>query len=118
VPHRQLAVCLRLLVNRRKQTAVANQCTVLPTLHEVESAVGTLGADQQLDAERRLQQNQLALADSTTAVAADLVQLYRCRTLRGGWQPADAASPERTSGARRLLLAAPMYSNSMICEQT
>jgi NodT family efflux transporter outer membrane factor (OMF) lipoprotein len=38
-----------------------------------------------LDAERTLQQNQLLLADSTTAVATDLVGLYRA--LGGGWQP-------------------------------
>jgi len=86
VPHRQLAVYLRLLTSSSAQAAVANQCTVLRTLHEVESAVATL------DAERTLQQNQLALADSTTAVATDLVQLYRGRALGGG-QPADAASP-------------------------
>jgi outer membrane protein TolC len=36
-----------------------------------------------LDAERTLQQNQLSLADSTTAVASDLVGLYRA--LGGGW---------------------------------
>jgi outer membrane protein, multidrug efflux system len=37
-----------------------------------------------LDAERSLQQNQLSLADSTTAVTTDLVGLYRA--LGGGWQ--------------------------------
>ena len=37
-----------------------------------------------LDAERTLQQNQLSLADSTTAVTTDLVGLYRA--LGGGWQ--------------------------------
>jgi outer membrane protein TolC len=37
-----------------------------------------------LDAERSLQQNQLSLADSTTAVTTDLVELYRA--LGGGWQ--------------------------------
>jgi multidrug efflux system outer membrane protein len=36
-----------------------------------------------LDAERTLQQNQLSLADSTTAVTTDLVELYRA--LGGGW---------------------------------
>ncbi len=36
-----------------------------------------------LDAERTLQQNQLSLADSSTAVASDLVGLYRA--LGGGW---------------------------------
>jgi multidrug efflux system outer membrane protein len=37
-----------------------------------------------LDAERTLQQNQLSLADSTTAVTTDLVGLYRA--LGGGWE--------------------------------
>jgi outer membrane protein, multidrug efflux system len=37
-----------------------------------------------LDAERTEEQNELALADATTAVSADLVQLYRA--LGGGWQ--------------------------------
>ena len=47
-----------------------------------------------LDAERTLQQNQLSLVDSTTAVAADLVRLYRA--LGGGWQTGDrAASADR-----------------------
>ncbi len=36
-----------------------------------------------LDMERTLQQNQLSLADSTTAVSTDLVRLYRA--LGGGW---------------------------------
>ncbi len=36
-----------------------------------------------LDAERTEEQNELALADATTAVCADLVQLYR--VLGGGW---------------------------------
>jgi NodT family efflux transporter outer membrane factor (OMF) lipoprotein len=39
-----------------------------------------------LDVERTLQQNELSLADSTTAVATDLVRLYRA--LGGGWQRA------------------------------
>jgi len=37
-----------------------------------------------LDVERTLQQNQLALADSMTGVATDLVRVYRA--LGGGWQ--------------------------------
>jgi multidrug efflux system outer membrane protein len=37
-----------------------------------------------LDVERTLQQNELALADSTTAASADLVRIYRA--LGGGWQ--------------------------------
>jgi NodT family efflux transporter outer membrane factor (OMF) lipoprotein len=43
-----------------------------------------------LDAERSWQQHQLSLADSTTAVAADLVRLYRA--LGGGWQAGDRAA--------------------------
>ena len=37
-----------------------------------------------LDAERTEEQNELSLADATTSVSADLVQLYRA--LGGGWQ--------------------------------
>jgi multidrug efflux system outer membrane protein len=37
-----------------------------------------------LDAERTEEQNEVALADATTAVSADLVQLYRA--LGGGWE--------------------------------
>ncbi len=48
-----------------------------------------------LDVERTLQQNQLSLADSTTAVTADLVRLYRA--LGGGWE----AVSEQASGASR-----------------
>ncbi|MGH8231808.1 MAG: efflux transporter outer membrane subunit [Steroidobacteraceae bacterium] len=46
-----------------------------------------------LDAERTLQQNQLSLVDSVTAVGTDLVRLYRA--LGGGWQvgPEAAAAP-------------------------
>jgi len=40
-----------------------------------------------LDAERSLQQNQELLIDSTTALAVDLVRLYRA--LGGGWEAAD-----------------------------
>jgi len=38
-----------------------------------------------LDVERTLQQNELSLADSVTAVSSDLVRLYRA--LGGGWPP-------------------------------
>jgi len=43
-----------------------------------------------LDAERTLEQNQLALADATTAVSTDLVHLYK--TLGGGWQTGAAGA--------------------------
>ncbi len=39
-----------------------------------------------LDAERSEEQNELSLADATTTVSADLIQLYRA--LGGGWQSA------------------------------
>jgi NodT family efflux transporter outer membrane factor (OMF) lipoprotein len=45
-----------------------------------------------LDAERTLQQNELSLADSTTAVTTDLVGLYRA--LGGGWQPVQKQGDE------------------------
>jgi outer membrane protein, multidrug efflux system len=44
-----------------------------------------------LDAERSLQQNQLSLADSTTAVSTDLVAIYRA--LGGGWDTSPATAP-------------------------
>jgi outer membrane protein TolC len=37
-----------------------------------------------LDAERTLQQNELALAETTSSVSTDLVQLYKA--LGGGWE--------------------------------
>jgi multidrug efflux system outer membrane protein len=43
-----------------------------------------------LDAERTLQQNQESLIDSITAVAVDLVGLYRA--LGGGWQAGDSSA--------------------------
>jgi outer membrane protein, multidrug efflux system len=44
-----------------------------------------------LTAERTLQQNQLELADTTTAVSTDLVLLYK--TLGGGWESQDLKAP-------------------------
>ncbi|MGH8293992.1 MAG: efflux transporter outer membrane subunit [Steroidobacteraceae bacterium] len=51
-----------------------------------------------LDAERTEEQNELALAEATTAVSADLVQLYRA--LGGGWQNgnSDRSSPRHLTG--------------------
>jgi outer membrane protein, multidrug efflux system len=46
-----------------------------------------------LDAQRTLQQNELALATSTTVVSSDLVQLYKA--LGGGWQVSPGPSPGR-----------------------
>jgi outer membrane protein, multidrug efflux system len=53
-----------------------------------------------LDAERTEEENGLALADATTAVSADLVQLYRA--LGGGWQSANSrqASERPPAGPR------------------
>ncbi len=48
-----------------------------------------------LDAERTLQQSELSLADTRTAVSVDLVRLYRA--LGGGWQSSDA--PPQASAA-------------------
>ena len=51
-----------------------------------------------LIAERTLQQAQLALADSTSAVSADLVVLYKAlEALGGGWEA--AAEGETTPNA-------------------
>jgi outer membrane protein, multidrug efflux system len=58
-----------------------------------------------LDAERTLQQNQLSLVDSATAVAADLVRLYRA--LGGGWQTAAGTSSDPPPADRALSGAAP-----------
>jgi NodT family efflux transporter outer membrane factor (OMF) lipoprotein len=50
-----------------------------------------------LEAERNLQQSQLQLADSTAAVAIDLIALYKA--LGGGWSsPELAASPPQDPG--------------------
>lgn len=51
-----------------------------------------------LDAERTEEQNALALAESTTAVSADLVQLYRA--LGGGWQATQGGSRAARPAAR------------------
>lgn len=52
-----------------------------------------------LDAERNLQQNELALAANTTSISTDLVAIYRA--LGGGWQAdgADAAEMNRTKAS-------------------
>jgi NodT family efflux transporter outer membrane factor (OMF) lipoprotein len=47
-----------------------------------------------LDAERTLQQNQLSMVESTTAVASDLVRLYRA--LGGGWEEGSASAASRS----------------------
>jgi outer membrane protein, multidrug efflux system len=71
----------RLLARQRYQSGVASFIDVL-------------------DAERTEEQNELALADATTAVSADLVQLYRA--LGGGWQspPVPSAQQGRARALR------------------
>ncbi len=59
----------RLLARQRYQSGVASFIDVL-------------------DAERTEEQNEVSLADATTTVSADLVQLYRA--LGGGWESADS----------------------------
>lgn len=59
-----------------------NRDAVMLARQRYESGVTTfLGV---LDAERNLQQSELSLADSTTAVSTDLVALYKA--LGGGWE--------------------------------
>ncbi|MGA9367099.1 MAG: TolC family protein, partial [Steroidobacteraceae bacterium] len=60
----------RLLARQRYQSGVASFIDVL-------------------DAERTEEENEVSLADATTAVSADLVQLYRA--LGGGWESGAAA---------------------------
>jgi multidrug efflux system outer membrane protein len=67
----------RLLARQRYQSGVASFIDVL-------------------DAERTEEQNELALADATTAVSADLVQLYRA--LGGGWGSRGAAGAKPGMG--------------------
>jgi outer membrane protein, multidrug efflux system len=66
----------RLLARQRYQSGVASFIDVL-------------------DAERTEEQNAVALADATTAVSADLVQLYRA--LGGGWE-SSASADQRPGG--------------------
>ncbi len=51
-----------------------------------------------LNAERSLQQTELSLTDSTTAVSIDLVALYKA--LGGGWEPQASAAASATTAAR------------------
>ncbi len=60
----------RLLARQRYQSGVASFIDVL-------------------DAERTEEQNEVSLAEATTTVSSDLVQLYRA--LGGGWESADSA---------------------------
>lgn len=60
------------------------------TLSRQRYASGLATFIEVLDAERTLQQNQLALAESIGAVSTDLVRIYR--TLGGGWQQGSLAA--------------------------
>jgi len=64
-------------------TVIENREAVLLSRQRYETGLSNF--IDVLDAERTLQQNQLALAESTTAVTTDLVGLYRA--LGGGWRP-------------------------------
>jgi NodT family efflux transporter outer membrane factor (OMF) lipoprotein len=61
------------------------------TLSRQRYASGLANFIEVLDAERTLQQNQLALADSTSAIGIDLVRVYRA--LGGGWPQSPPAVP-------------------------
>ena len=70
------------------ETTVAQNREAL-TLSRQRYESGLANFIEVLDAERTWQQNQLSLVDSTTAVASDLVRLYRA--LGGGWQSEERA---------------------------
>jgi outer membrane protein, multidrug efflux system len=63
--------------------ATVNESLDALTLSRQRYASGLINFIDVLDAQRTLQQNQLALADSTAAVTTDLVAVYRA--LGGGW---------------------------------
>jgi len=63
-------------------TVAENRDALTLTRERYES--GVISFIEVLDSERTLQQNQLSLGDSTTAIATDLVRLYRA--LGGGWE--------------------------------
>jgi NodT family efflux transporter outer membrane factor (OMF) lipoprotein len=65
-------------------TVVQNRDALMLSRQRYENGVITFV--DVLEVERSLQQNELSLADSTTAASADLVGLYRA--LGGGWQQA------------------------------
>ena len=65
-------------------TVVQNRDALILSRQRYENGVITF--IDVLETERSLQQNELSLADSTTAASADLVGLYRA--LGGGWQQA------------------------------
>jgi outer membrane protein, multidrug efflux system len=72
-----------------EDTVTQNRETLSLTRQRYESGLASF--IEVLDAQRSLQQNQLSLVDSSTAVGTDLVGLYRA--LGGGWQAEDEAAP-------------------------
>lgn len=73
-------------------TVAQNRETLMLSRQRYES--GLANFIDVLDAERTLQQNQVALVDSSSAVAADLVRLYRA--LGGGWQAGEGAAVDQS----------------------
>ncbi len=69
-------------------TVAQNRDTLTLSRQRYESGLATF--IEVLDAERTLQQNQLALADSLGALSTDLVRVYR--SLGGGWQQTSLAA--------------------------
>ena len=69
-------------------TVAQNRDALTLSRQRYESGLATF--IEVLDAERTLQQNELALADSISAVSTDLVRVYR--TLGGGWQQTSLAA--------------------------
>jgi multidrug efflux system outer membrane protein len=70
-----------------ERTVTQNRETLSLTRQRHESGLASF--IEVLDAQRSLQQNQLSLVDGVTAVATDLVRLYRA--LGGGWQEEEGA---------------------------
>lgn len=76
------------------RAAVASSRNAL-TLARQRYASGVASFIVVLDAERTEEQSQLALANATAAVSADLVRLYQ--SLGGGWQAAAGTTAKRRS---------------------
>jgi outer membrane protein, multidrug efflux system len=78
-------------------TAAAAQNADALTLARQRYENGVANFTDVLNVERTLQQNEGSLNDGTTAVATDLVRLYRA--LGGGWQHTDSAGAAPTAAA-------------------
>ncbi len=79
-------------------TAAVNASREALTLARQRYQGGVTDFIEVLDAERTLEQNQLSLAEATTAVSSDLVLLYK--TLGGGWQAEPLPTPVSESAGR------------------